>query len=142
MAKIDQKKLSAVIIKGNPERITKNTYKGIYEDVKKILEEMNIDVFFNEGRPHTTPPAADIWIGHSRGVDRLQYASKDILTIKLGSYDTDALNHPDEIVSSDPQNFDKLSDEQKSKHLTLHPSVALEIRKKIQKRFKNENTFS
>lgn len=135
MAKTNRKKLTAVIIKGNPKRITKKTYKGIYEDLKKFLEKLGLEVFFDDGSPYTTPPIADIWIGHSRGVDRLKFAPKETLTIKIGSHDTDAINHPEEVTSSDPKDYDKLTNEQKTKHLTLHHSVAQKIKQDIERRF-------
>lgn len=135
MLQKDNKKITAVIIKGNTKRITPQIYKGIYEDLKKILEEMNIQVSLSESEPYTTPPFADIWIAHSRGVDRLQFAPKKTLTIKMGSPDKDALNHPEEITSLNPEEFDKLTDEQKSKHLVLHPMVAQKIKNKIEKTY-------
>ena len=125
-------RLKAVIIKGNPKRILSNQ---IYDDLKKLLENLGMEVIFDDGEPYTKPPKSDIWIGHSRGVDRLQFAPKDTLTIKLGSSDKDALNHPDEVISSNPDDFDTLSQKQKQAHVTLHPSVANAIEKKIQERF-------
>jgi hypothetical protein len=127
--------LTAVIVKGNPARDTPGTYGGIYEDLKEFLEEMNIKVSFDAGEPYTTPKDADIWIGHSRGVDRLRFAPEGTLTIKIGSHDEDALNHPEEITSSDPDDYDDLSNDEKRKHLVLHPSVAEKIREKIKKEF-------
>ena len=135
MLKKDKEKLTAVIIKGNPERITPKIYKGIYEDLKKFLEKMNIEVSLSESTPYTIPPSANIWIGHSRGVDKLQFAPKETLTIKLGSQDIDSLNHPEEITSFNPQDYDKLTDEQKSKHLVLHPIVVEKIKNKIEKNY-------
>ena len=129
------KSLTAVIIKGNPKRITKETYNGIYEDLKEELEGLGIEVTLDEGKPYTTPDKADIWIGHSRGVDRLRFAPKGTLTIKIGSNDEDSLNHPDEVTVENPEDYNSLTSEEKSKHLTLHPSVVQGIKDKIKAKF-------
>jgi hypothetical protein len=131
----NQDELTAVIIKGNPKRITDETYGGLYEDLKGVLEGMGIKTTLDEGKPYTSPQDADIWIGHSRGVDRLRFAPEGTLTIKIGADDEDSLNHPGEITSPNPEDYDELSDEEKSRHLTLHPSVAQEVEARIRERF-------
>lgn len=130
------KHLTAVIIKGNPNRITLQTYGGLYEELSSELEKKGIEIIaIDEGAPYTTPPKADIWIGHSRGIDRLQFAPEGTLTIKLGSVEPDSINHPQEITSSNPDDYDALTDEQKRFHLTLHPEMTQKIIKKINDHF-------
>lgn len=77
----------AIIIKGNLKRIASaNMSKpadAFYNKIKDILEKQGYRVEFDLGLPETTPSqSADLWIGHSRGADRLQFAEGP-RTIKL-----------------------------------------------------------
>jgi hypothetical protein len=91
------KRKSAVIIKGNPKFITGNTVADqFYQDIKCFLENLDYEVTFDAGEPHTSPPNADLWIGHSRGVDRLQFAPKGTITVMFGTSRVGAVNHPDD----------------------------------------------
>jgi hypothetical protein len=76
---------TAVIIKGNPALITNNPRAdAFYEDLEKVLILAGYDVRFNAGEPYTSPDSADLWIGHSRGADRLQFAPEGTLVIGVG----------------------------------------------------------
>lgn len=78
----------AVIVKGNPKYIKKPRIKPMadqfYSDIKSILENQGYSVELNPGRPYTRPDiSAALWVGHSRGVDRLRFAEPNIKTIAL-----------------------------------------------------------
>lgn len=86
------KKLIAIIIKGNPKYITNPKIKPLadkfYDEIKSMLEQLGYIVKFDDGLPYTLPDTnAVIWIGHSRGNDRLKYAPKNIITIALDTKD-------------------------------------------------------
>lgn len=94
---------SAVIIKGNPALVVNNERAiTFYKELASFLEELGFSVKFDSGEPYTTPPSADLWIGHSRGADRLRFAPSGILTIGIGvpesTEDTifPIVNHPDD----------------------------------------------
>ena len=90
------KNKTAVIIKGNPKYINNNKKAdSFYDLLKKELEESGYKVSFDSGKAYTSPKKADIWVGHSRGVDRLEFAPKGVKTIAIGADDfKGALNHP------------------------------------------------
>lgn len=80
----------AVIVKGNEKYITDKTIKPMadkfYNEVKKILEAKGYAVEFDRGLAYTSPRGdARVWLGHSMGVDRLQYAPKGITTLEIKS---------------------------------------------------------
>jgi hypothetical protein len=86
---------TAIIIKGNPKFIEGNQIaEKFYNDLKLFLEELGYKTSFDTGEPYTTPKGADIWIGHSRGCDRLRFASTETATIYLGT--KDGINHPED----------------------------------------------
>lgn len=88
-------KPKAVIITGNPKFITSNKWADdFYNEIKNFLEALGYEVVFDPGEPHTTPPPADLWIGHSRGTDRLRFAPATTKIIALGSSLPGAINHP------------------------------------------------
>ena len=67
------KNKTAVIIKGNPKFIDNNKdADSFYEEIKSFLEDLGFEVSFDKGEPYTSPDKADLWIGHSRGADRLR----------------------------------------------------------------------
>ncbi len=86
---------TAVIIKGNPKFVASNPDADrFYADLKAFLEGLGFSVSFDAGEPYTSPPAADLWIGHSRGSDRLQYAPAGTITVALGTLG--GINHSDD----------------------------------------------
>jgi hypothetical protein len=88
---------TAIIILGNNDIINSTKWKNIsnkfYNDLKKYLEDRNFKVEFDEGKEFTKPKQADLWIAHSRGVDRLRFASKETATISIGSHKLNSINN-------------------------------------------------
>ena len=86
------KKPLAVIIKGNPKYIDNPKIKPLadkfYSEIKSILEQLGYIVNFDDGLSYTLPDTnAAVWIAHSRGISRLRYAPKNIVTIALDTAD-------------------------------------------------------
>ena len=76
---------SAIIIKGNPKFISDNKdAEKFYNNLKVFLEDLNYSVTFDAGLPYTVPIFADLWVGHSRGSDRLRFAPNKTKTIAIG----------------------------------------------------------
>lgn len=78
----------AIIVKGNPKYINDPKISKManyfYDDIKNRLELLGYNVEFDEGKAYASPSEkASVWIGHSMGIDRLQYAPKNIKTIAL-----------------------------------------------------------
>lgn len=73
-----EKKITAVIVKGNPKFIKESKIAHLfYDEIKEYLESSGYEVSFDVGKAYTTPKKADLWIGHSKGVDRLSHYDKD-----------------------------------------------------------------
>lgn len=92
---------TAVVIKGNPDSpVTrgKELSEGFYDRLKKVLESEGLKTSFDPGKSYTTPPPADIWLGHSRGADRLRFAPEGVSPIGIGSEFKGAINHPDDVA--------------------------------------------
>jgi hypothetical protein len=86
---------TAVIIRGNPKFITGNPAADkFYAELQKHMEQQGYSVTQDAGEPKTSPPAANVWLGHSRGVDRFRFAPEGTRTIGLGA--PDGINHPDD----------------------------------------------
>ena len=95
-AKIDnylKKKPIAVIIKGNPDRMSETTKKladKFYMSMKKRLELQGFDVEFDDGLEYTVPREdAAVWLGFSRGAGRLQFAPSGVKTYEIRSRNFD-----------------------------------------------------
>ena len=74
----------AVIIKGNPTK-GPPTPGRLYPELQGLLEDMGYAVEMDEGLPHTTPRRdAAVWVGHSRGASRLQWAPSTVTTVAVG----------------------------------------------------------
>lgn len=87
--------LTATIVMGNPKYVSGNPLaKKFYEEIKEYLEERGYNTEIDPGLPYTTPPRADLWVGHSRGVDRLRFAPPTTKTMAVGSSEEGAVNHP------------------------------------------------
>ena len=119
-------RLTAVIIKGNPKYIS--NHNDFYEEIKRFLEGLppqGYEVSFDVGAPRTSPPKADLWIGHSRGSDRLEGAvpdhAKAVLAIGVPDPTNQpfpTINHPDDQpeVGKEPSEFHFVfTDEMKKK---------------------------
>ena len=94
----DASPVRVVVIQGNPKYIRGNPKaKEFYLDIKAYIEKQGGIVSFDPGEPMTIPKVkADIWIGHSRGCDRLRFAPDGVKTIALGSSDKNAINDPED----------------------------------------------
>jgi hypothetical protein len=77
---------TAVLVKGNPyyvEGAQKDLADSFYKKITDRLESRGFIVTHDRGDPYTSPDAADVWIGHSRGEDRLRFAPKRTRTVYL-----------------------------------------------------------
>lgn len=77
-----------IIIKGNMDRLLTESIRKIadnfYNNIKQQLENKHYQVEFDAGLPYTLPNTnAFMWLAHSRGVDRLRFAPKHIITREL-----------------------------------------------------------
>ncbi len=76
---------TAVIIQGNPELIEDNLDAGVfYAELTDFLTELGFEVFLDPGAEFTSPQEANVWIGHSRGADRLRFAPAGTMVIGIG----------------------------------------------------------
>ncbi|MGA1354052.1 MAG: NUDIX domain-containing protein [Candidatus Limnocylindrus sp.] len=85
------RKYRAVIIEGNPfytrGRDAEN-YRRYYNEIKEQVHAAGYDdVIFDEGADYTVPPSADLWVGHSRGADRLRFAPSSTRTLDITKYE-------------------------------------------------------
>jgi|APSaa5957512493_1039668.scaffolds.fasta_scaffold04293_2 hypothetical protein len=89
-------KRTAVFIQGNPRWRTGHEARTatFYKKVVGLLEGEGFEVTTDPGLPYTSPKKADVWVGYSRGVDRLRFAPKGTTTIALGSNVAGAVRHP------------------------------------------------
>ena len=93
ISKKSTSKKTAIIITGNPKFIIGNERaSAFYDELKEHLERNGYDVSFHAGEPHASPPKANLWVGHSRGADRLRFAPKGTHTVALGVFG--GVSHP------------------------------------------------
>ena len=137
-----KKKKTAVIIKGNPDHITKSNASHLensfYTELKKIVESEGYSVSFDPGLPYTQPKDADVWLGFSRGADRLRFAPSGTLTIPVGSHTPKAINHPvDAAWQRKHKNLDmsKIAPKDRppipKEHLMITSSMERQLRKRL-----------
>ena len=116
---------TAVIIRGNPKFIADNpAAEDFYAKLQKHMEQQGYSVTQDAGEPHTAPPAANVWLGHSRGVDRFRFAPEGTRTIGLGA--PDGINHPDDTAM-------KPGDVPTAAHYKLTPEMLAALSAKLQK---------
>ena len=95
----------AIIVKGNPKYIEDPRVKimasKFYEEIRRRLVARGFRVAFDPGEEFTRPSTkAKLWVAHSRGKDRLQYAPETVQTLALETEnDTDGYS-PDHYVLS------------------------------------------
>ena len=90
-------KPTAVIVKGNPKFIDGNTLAdNFYDEIKTFLENQGYTVSYDPGEPYTSPKEANLWIGHSRGIDRLRFAPEGTYCLRFGSSHPESINHPED----------------------------------------------
>lgn len=88
----------AVLVTGNPKYIENNPEAdAYYQAVEDYLAEQGYSVSRDVGEPYTEPAPADVWLGHSRGVDRLRFAPEGTQTLAFGSGVEGAINHPEDL---------------------------------------------
>jgi ribosomal protein S18 acetylase RimI-like enzyme len=99
-------KPTAVVIMGDSNLIEDNKRaESFYEELGAFLEKLGFEVSFDEGEPYTEPEPADLWIGHSRGADRLRFAPKGTAVIGINVPQSDEevdypiINNPDDAMS-------------------------------------------
>ena len=90
----------AVIVQGNPKYLNEPSVaivaQNFYNSIKSRLEAKGFEVILDAGEPYTLPPSeAQVWLGHSRGQDRLDYAPEHIQTIYLKTKMPHNGLHPD-----------------------------------------------
>jgi hypothetical protein len=99
---------SAVIVKGNPKYIKDPKIKPMaeryYAEISDILRSQGYEVSFDPGLPYTQPVDADLWVGHSRGADRLRFAPEGTRTVSLGQ----------DTKGTDPKHYELSEDERKT----------------------------
>jgi 8-oxo-dGTP pyrophosphatase MutT (NUDIX family) len=94
---IEKRAASAVLVTGNPKYVQgpdQERAEAYYQEIEKILQDQGLETTRDPGEPHTSPPPADLWLGHSRGADRLRFAPEGTQTIPLGSGLEGAITHP------------------------------------------------
>lgn len=79
----------AIIVKGNPRYIQDNPLaEAFYNEIADYLQAKGFTVEFDPGEPETSPREdAALWIGHSRGADRLQFAPPHVATLDLTPFE-------------------------------------------------------
>lgn len=87
---------TVVLITGNPEVIAKHQQeaKAYYDAIARYVRELGYAVEIDAGADYTVPESAALWIGHSRGADRLRFAEPPTQTLAFGSPITGAINAP------------------------------------------------
>lgn len=87
----EKKEFTATIIKGNPKFIKGNQAARLYylEIVRYLKSKGAIKVNVDPGADFTTPPKADIYIGHSKGIARYKHMDpkEQKRFLKFGSLD-------------------------------------------------------
>lgn len=106
--KVRARKPLAVIVKGNPKYLNMPANvplaEAFYTEIQTILEKRGYDVAFDPGIEYTSPDeTAAVWIGHSRGIDRLRFAPATVKTIALQTED-----HTKSYASHDERGVDPL----------------------------------
>jgi hypothetical protein len=124
---------TVVIIKGNPRYIANNERADrFYEDLHSFFSDLNYQVFFDAGEPYTIPSKADLWVGHSRGADRLRFAPKGTVIVGIGvpptedSVDFPIINHPDDEMAAHACKEEVIND-------THHYTLTEEMKEKLRK---------
>lgn len=85
---VGARKPLAVIVKGNPKYIAdpkmRNKAEALYGRVKNILEGKGYRVTYDAGAEMTRPDVnAEVWVAHSRGIDRLRFAPDGVKTYAI-----------------------------------------------------------
>lgn len=123
----DTGKAKAVIIRGNATRDS-DVSNSLYSGLHRYLKRRGFQVSEDAGEPYTLPDTtAKLWIGHSRGADRLAYAPDGIQTIAIGSRQPGAINHPEDVVDVEPEAYPQLPKQTRQAHQSWHPSFSQKL---------------
>lgn len=88
----------AVLITGNPQYIENNPKATqFYDEIQELLANLGYNVSRDPGEEYTEPKPADLWVGHSRGADRLRFAPEGTRTVSLGA--KGGINHPEDTAA-------------------------------------------
>lgn len=98
-----------MIVKGNPkylnDRKVKNQADAFYARIKSLMEQRGYRVTYDAGEERTRPDVtADVWIAHSRGVDRLRFAPDGVRTYAIETKGSEVGKTNDEI-GFDPDHY-------------------------------------
>ena len=79
----------AVIVKGNPHYIDGNPKAdAFYKELADLVRANGYEPSFDAGEPHTSPDeSAALWVGHSRGQDRLRFAPQGVKTLAVDQFE-------------------------------------------------------
>lgn len=115
LTEIAMRRKLAVIVKGNPKYLNNLDVKPLadkfYSKIEQILRDKGYEVEMDPGKPYTMPDeTASVWIGHSRGIDRLEFAPKGVKTIELQTQDHDKTFDSNDQRGTDPSHYE-LSDQ-------------------------------
>lgn len=121
----------AVIITANTERKPPPRKGDLYPKLEALLREQGFVVEYDPGREKTTPRKdAKVWVGHSRGCDRLRFAPAGVTTIAVGSpvrpWAPKPVNHPGDQPDR-VDDYDSLPDAVRQAHCDWHPSMREKI---------------
>lgn len=103
---------TVTVIKGNPEVLAQfpKEAEKFYQAIAAYVRSLGYDVVFDAGEDYTTPTNTALWIGHSRGADRLRFADEQTKTVALGSPVAGAINAPGDEPqrgkAATPEHFD------------------------------------
>lgn len=115
----------AVLVTGNPAFIANNPDADrFYGQIESLLSDAGYETTRDPGEPYTAPEPADLWVGHSRGTDRLRFAPTGVRTVRLGSSHPDAINHPDDTAVS-------VDGRPSVSHYTLTPEMVTALKRRI-----------
>lgn len=120
----DRSQRTVVIIKGNPAYIENNSRADeFYTELSHFFEELGYTVTFNLGEPYTVPEKACVWVGHSRGADRLRFAPGGTRVIGIGvpqnkRNNFPTVNHPEDEFGVHSAHY-LLTDEMKKELIDL-----------------------
>ena len=100
--KADEEVRKAVLITGNPKFLLQQNElaEPFYRQIESLLKEHGYETQRDPGEAHTMPEPADLWVGHSRGADRLRFAPDTQATIAIGSRMAEAVNDPEDDVAT------------------------------------------
>jgi hypothetical protein len=94
---------SAVIVHGNSKYEHKAIKHNTYDEIEKALKQAGINkVYHDPGKEFTEPRKADVWVGFSKGGDRLRFGDKSVLKISINDTASEhSVVNPDDKLTCD-----------------------------------------